>query len=300
MPPPNYLRLAWTNTLHDSAGGTALAGLGEYYGLPKPGFMSPEAFRRFLGASAEAYRGLPNPTQFALEGALSDFATTLTVTLDPSRPSQLVSASAEFTQALVGRWVRIPAYGLFMVSGPADMAASATPGEVLDLATRATSYWQAPDWSTLPGQLNVEAEFLAFYVVEDQAGPGQTNGDVTGTVTVYLWPDVIEGVPPTFMLPYDESIGPLDPADYPTVVSGAVPYVPIIGDPPDNRPAGQPYGGILLADATAESGIASGEGPFALYLASDDSLPGLVETFQDALTAPIKMRILRLPTVEIP
>ena len=89
----------------------------------------------------------------------------------------------------------------------------------------------------------------------------------------------------------------IDPADYPGVVDGSVPYEPIIGDPPDNRPAGQPYGGILLANAQASGDPTAG--PFPAFLASDDSLPELVTTFRNALPAPIKMRIVRLPTVEI-
>lgn len=193
--PPSELRTAWNNTLVTHASGANLDALATQYGITRPSFITRTAWRRALEACALAYRGCPNPTQFFLEGALSDFAVVLTVTLDPSRPTQLYSAGAEFYQALVGRLVRIPDYGLFRVGGPQTVT-----GETLDLVTVATSYWQVPDWTVLPSPVNVEVEFLAFFTKEDQNGPpSQTLGDNSGTLTVCLFPDVIEGVPPTFI-----------------------------------------------------------------------------------------------------
>lgn len=300
MPGPiSRLRAFWNQTLVNYASGEGLDALAAQYGLVRPSYISRTAWRRALEAGALGYRGAPNITQFFLEGALSDYAVNLSVVLDPSRPGQLYSPGAEFTQALVGRLVRIPDWGLFFVEGPPDVTVTVGPSEILTLAPVATAYWQAPDWSSLPSPVTVEAEFLAFYLKEDQAGAGADIGDTSGTLTVVVWPDVLTGVAPTFMQPYDSSIGPLNPADYPTVVSGAVESAPIPGPPPDPRPADEPYGGIMLANA-GEGGnpLTPTTGPFPLFLASDSVLPELAQVMASLLPAPIKCVFYRLPEWE--
>lgn len=195
--PISRIRSAWNATLFTHSTGKDQDALGAMFGLPRPSTISRAAWRRALLAAGLGYRGEPSCTWFFIEGALSDYAVDLTVVLDPSRPTQLVSPTAEFTQDLVGRFVRLPAYGLFRVQGPEDV--DTYYSERLDLVPYATSYWQAPDWSTLVAPLEVEASFLPFDVREDQRGRGQTVGDDSGTTTVYLYSDELQGVPPTFM-----------------------------------------------------------------------------------------------------
>lgn len=196
--PVSRIRMAWNATLVTHASGYEQDALGAFYGLPRPHFISRAAWRRALLAAALGYRGTPNCTQFFLEGALADYAVNLSVVLDPSRPTQLFSPGAEFTQDLVGRFVRIPDWGLFRVEGPYDVSDSFN--EILTLSPYETARWQKPDWSVLPSPITVAAEFLAFDIVENQIGPSsQTVGDTTGTTTVYVFGDALEGVPPTFM-----------------------------------------------------------------------------------------------------
>ena len=300
MPGPiSQLRAAWNQTLVNYASGADLDALAALYGLPRPSYISRTAWRRALEAAALGYRGSPNCTQFFLEGALSDYATTLSVVLDPSRPLRLYSPGAEFTQSLVGRLVRIAGRGLFFVEGPEDVTATVGPNEILTLAPIATAYWDAPDWTSLASPITVEAEFLAFYLKEDQAGAGSDIGDVSGTLTVMVWPDVIEGVAPTFLLPYGSDLGPLNPADYPTVVSGAVEYAPIPGPPPDPRPPGEPKGGIMLENAAANGNpLTPSTGPFPLFLASSTVFSELVLAAANLLPAPIKIQFYRMPEWE--
>lgn len=202
--PTSRIRSAWNATLFTHATGAGQDALGTLYGLKRPASISRTAWRKALLAAGMGYRGEPSCTWFFLEGALSDYATDLTVVLDPSRPTQLVSPTAEFTQDLVGRFVRIEAYGLFRVEGPEDV--TTTFNEVLTLVPFATSYWQAPDWSSLEAPLEVEASFLAFDLREDQRGYGQEIGDDSGTSIVYVFSDELQMVPPTFLqegLSYD-------------------------------------------------------------------------------------------------
>lgn len=296
MPGPiSSLRAAWNDTLVNYTGGADLDALAQTLGIPRPSYLSRTAWRRALEAAAYAYRGAPNITQFFLEGALSDYATTLSVVLDPSRPTQLYSPDAEFTQALVGRFVRIADYGLFRVGGPEDVTLTVGPNEILDLVATPTPSWDVPDWTSLEAPITVDAEFLAFFAVEDQAGPpSQALGDESGTLTVYIYPDVLEGVAPTFLLPYDSSIGALNPLDYPTVVSGAAEYVAIPGNPPSVRPVGQPIGGYLLANAETDGEDGDGGGPFPLFLATSAVFGELVAAMANVLPAPLKVRFIRL------
>lgn len=301
MPAPiSLLRSTWNQTLTTHASGEGLDALASQYGLVRPSYISRTAWRRALAAGALGYRGAPNITEWFLEGALSDYSTTVSVVLDPSRPAQLWSPGAAFTQDLVGRLVRVPGWGLYYVAGPEDVTLTVGPNEILTLASLATAYWAAPDWSPLAAPVSVDAEFLPFYLKEDQAGPPeQAQGDESGTLTVCVWPTVLEGVAPTFMQPYDSSIGALNPADYPTVVSGAVESAPIPGPPPDPRPVDEPYGGVMLADAQANGNpLTPTTGPFPLFLASDTVFAELATTMANMLPAPIKVRFYRLPEWE--
>lgn len=192
------IRSAWNATLVTHASAEDLDKLAKFYGLGRPSFISRTAWRRALIAGALAYRGTPNITQFFLEGALADYSVTISVKLDPSRPTQLFSPGGEFTQDLIGRLVRLTDYGLFRVIGPADI--DTYSGEVVDLEPHGTSQWQAPDWSQLDAIETADAEFLAFDIREDQVGPSsQTIGDTTGTTTVYVFSSELEGVPATFI-----------------------------------------------------------------------------------------------------
>ncbi len=279
-------------------GGADLDVLAAQLGLPRPSYLSRTAWRKALVAAAYAQRGDPNITQFFLEGALYDFTTTLEVVLDPSRPTQLYSPAAEFTQNLVGRFVRITGYGLFRVGGPEDVTASVGPNEILDLVAFPNPAWTTPDWTTLDAPTTVTAEFLPFFVVENQAGPpDQALGDETGTVTIYIYPDVLEGVAPTFLLPYDTSIGVLNPLDYPDVVDGIVEYEAIPGNPPSVRPVGQPIGGYMLANAATNGEDGDDTGPFPLFLASNNVFAELQAVMANVLPAPLKTRFVRLPEV---
>lgn len=301
MPAPiSLLRSTWNQTLTTHASGEGLDVLAAQYGIVRPSYISRESWREALKAGAMGYRGTPNITQFFLEAALYDFSTPLSVVLDPSRPLQLYSSAGEFTQDLVGRLVRVPGWGLYYVAGPEDVTLTVGPNEILTLAPVATSYWDAPDWSSLASPVSVDAVFLPFLVKEDQAGPSTSSpGDVSGTLTVLIWPSVLEGVAPTFMQPYDASIGALNPADYPTVVSGAVESAPIPGPPPNPRPVGEPYGGIMLASAQSNGNpLTPTTGPFPLFLASNTVFAELAQTMANMLPAPIKVRFFRLPEWE--
>ncbi len=299
MPGPiSQLRAAWNDTLVNYTGGADLDALASQLGLPRPSYISRTAWRRALEAAGYAQRGDPNITQFFLEGALSDYATTLSVVLDPSRPTQLYSPSAEFTQALVGRFVRIAAYGLFRVGGPEDVTATVGPNEILDLVAVANPAWDVPDWTTLTAPEAVDAEFLAFFPVENQAGPpSQALGDESGTLTVYVYPDVLEGVAPTFLLPYDTSIGVLNPLDYPDVVDGIVEYEVIPGNPPSVRPVGQPVGGYMLANAETDGEDGDDTGPYPLFLASNTVLGEVAAAMYNLLPTSLKVTFVRLPEV---
>ncbi len=282
------LRDARNAALVTHASGSQQDFLGNRLGLPRPGFISRTAWRRALVA-ANGYRGLPNAAQFFLEGALSDYATKLQVVLDPSRPMQLRSPSAEFTQDLVGRMVRLDGWGLFRVIGPADVSIAPFRFELLDLCPIVTASWGAPSWQGLVAPVEVDAEFHAFLVREDQAGPrSQTIGDVSGTATVYVYPEVAEALPPTFLLPEEDIDPPVEDEEetYPLALDP---------QPPDDRPEGMPLGGILLEDESEEGGNGEPEGPFPIFLGSDFVLEALTECMRAMCALGFKAVFKRLP-----
>lgn len=263
------------------AAGEQIDALGTRLGVPRPPYLTRTAWRRAISA-ANSYRTEPNAFQFFLEGALSDFATLLEVVLDPSRPNQIVSPSAEFTQDLVGRTVRLAGYGLFRVVGPADVTATPFRSEILALCEVETPSWQVPSWQDLAAPVEVGAEFHAFLVREDQAGPStQTVGDESGTVTVYVYPEAHTPVPPSFLLPLQEGLpepeeeGDLDP------------------QPASNWPDGVPYGSGLLVDDT----IIESDEVWPFFLAADGIMPELVFAMENMLDAGFKVKFRPLPTL---
>lgn len=274
--------MAWNEQLPQKAAGPWLDDLAARYGFVRPPYITRKAWRRALFVGAESVRGPHNITQGFLEGALSDIAITLTVTLDPSRPSQLVSAAFEFTQDLVMRFVRIEPYGLFRVTGPYDVDDGTMPLGILELCPFATSYWDAADFSALPAQIDVTAEFLGFDIIENQAGPTGQLGDTSGTVTVFVYGDVY-GTPPTFLTPPDDLPAP-DPGDYPD------PPEPIVPDPGDDIPVGMPTPGFLIPDDDAPSGDVA-----PIYLASDATLSDLGVAVKSLLPTGLKVRFKQFP-----
>ena len=261
------------------ASGRQVDELGARLGVPRPPYITRTAWRRAI-AAANSYRTEPNAFQFFLEGALSDFATTLQVVLDPSRPNRIISPAAEFTQELVGRTVRLDGYGLFRVVGPVDVTATPFRSELLELCELETPSWGAPSWQGLAAPVEVEAEFHAFLVREDQAGPStQSVGDESGTVTVYVYPEAHTPVPPSFLLPLQDGLpepvaeGDLDP------------------QPASNWPAGVPYGsGLLIDDALIES-----DDVWPFFLAADGVMPELVFAMENMLDAGFKVKFRPLP-----
>jgi hypothetical protein len=282
------LRDARNALLATHVSGTELDDFVRKRGVPRPSFISRTAWRRALHA-AMGYRGHPNCTQFFLEGALSDWAIKLEVVLDPSRPSQLYSPGAEFTQDLVGRLVRIPSHGLFRVCGPADVDTPPFRHEILDLVTVATPEWDVPGWADLDAPVAVEAEFLAFLIREDQAGPRtQSRGDVSGTTTVYLYPEVSESVPVTVLFEEPE----VDPEELPPE-----PEEPD-ADPVEVDPQPEEIGPVELENggAIVEGGVEAEppSGPFPAIIASDvfDSLEAAC---REVLATGFKLQMRPLP-----
>ncbi len=284
------LRDARNAALVTHASGSQQDFLGSRFGVPRPAFISRTAWRRALLA-ANGYRGLPNAAQFFLEGALSDWATKLQVVLDPSRSMQIRSPGAEFTQDLVGRMVRIDGWGLFRVVGPPDVSVAPFRYEILDLCEIATASWGVPSWESLTAPVEVDAEFHAFLIREDQAGPrSQTIGDVSGTATVYVYPEVAAALPPTFLLPEEDIDPPVEDEEetYP---------LPLDPQPPDDRPADMPLGGILLEDETEDGGGGGPDGPFPIFLADDYVLEALTESMRAMVALGFKVRFVQLPAV---
>ncbi len=285
------LRDARNSALITHASGPQIDELGERAGLPRPYFVSRGAWRRTVHA-ANAYRGLPNCTQFVLEGMLHDWHTRLNVVLDPSRPTQLVSPGAEFTQALVGRTVRIPEYGLFRVVGPYNVNTAPFRNEILDLCTIETPSWSVPNWETLEAPTALEAEFHAFLVREDQAGPRmQTLGDESGTVTIYVYPEVVAEAPPTFLQELPDGLADPgevdDEAEYPELLDA---------QPADDWPEGVPSGGWLV-DSNDDDGIIGDapDGPWPAFIATDEVLLGLRESMRAVLSTGFKARFVPFP-----
>ncbi len=232
------------------------------------------------------YRGLPNCTQFFLEGALSDWATALRVVLDPSRPTQLFSPEAAFTQDLVGRLVRVPGWGLYRVGGPEDVSVAPFRYEILELVEVATASWSVPNWATLTAPTEVEVEFLAFHVREDQAGPSaQTLGDTSGTATVYLYPEVVDDLPWTFA--YEHVELEVDPPS-----EGETEPVPIDPQPSEPWPEEMPSAGFVVADGDV---VDLPEGTYPAFALADELLFELRDAWRNIVVAGAKLRFVRFP-----
>lgn len=250
-------------------------------GLPRPAGFTRNAWRKALLA-ANSYRGHPVPVQRFLEAAFSDWATTFDVVLDPSRPTELFSPGAEFTQDLVGRTVRINGT-LYKVTGPPDLSAHLQPGEVLELCPIATAGWAAADWSGLFAPESASAEFHAFLLREDQAGPRtQLVGDVSGTSIVYVWPEVQTACPPSWLLEAEDLPGDV-------TEEGA-----LSPQPASNLPEGmEPQGWIMALDE--EIDWTEEGGPTPLFLGGDDLLDALEIMARQLLAVGFKLKFRRLP-----
>jgi hypothetical protein len=256
--------------------------LGVRIGLPRPSGFSRLAWRKALWA-ANAYRGHPVPLQRLLEGVFSDWAKVLTVVLDPSRPTSLYSPGAEFTEDLVGRTVRIEG-SLYRVIGPPDFSQEVFAGEILDLCPVETASWCVPDWSGLPAPRSTSAEFHAFMLREDQAGPRtQAVGDVSGTAIVYVWPEVQAAMPPTFLLEAQALPG--------GVTSEGV----LSPQPPNIWPSGMSPAGWILDPSESDPVWTETGGPTPCFLASDDVLEAIEALARQLLPVGFKLKIRRLP-----
>lgn len=271
------------------ASGEGLDELARRRGVPRPPGISREAWAKALHA-AMGFRGTPNCVQFFLEGALWDWAIRLKVLLDPSRPHQLYSPGAEFNQGLAGRFVRIQGRGLFRVLSGQVVDKPPFNNEVLELEPTGCPDWDAPNWAGLDAPVEVDAEFLAFMIREDQAGPRtQTHGDETGTLTVYLYPEVGVSGPVTVL--FEEPI--VDPEDLPPESEDpdAEP-VEIDPQPEEIGPPELTDGGAIVFED--DDSPPPPEGPYPAIISSDIN-EDLAEAAQNMLATGFKWRFRPFP-----
>ncbi len=260
---------ALRDTVVGLAEGAALDRLSSLWGAPRPAGYERSAWRKALQTVALGARGTPGVTMGFLLGALSALEESFAVTLDPSAPQRITAAggAGAFTQLHVGRMVLIDGV-IYRTVGPQDVATDGG-GAYLDLARVGTSRWAASDWSGLDAVTSATARFPIFDVEEPSPGP------------VY-WPNGLHETTPG------------EPCLVEVRVFGQgfdwapATYVQTAGE---DRPAGQPFGGHVQADALEGSDTVLG--PHPPYLTGGEVLASLRDTIDLLLAAGVRVRFVR-------
>lgn len=213
----SQLRRMINMTLVTHADGAPLDALSRHWGFPRPHFIGAAPWRAFLKVVCYGKRATGTVFFDAVDAALGEYALSLTVQMDPDEPARLYSPSNAFRQDHVGRYIRIPGYGIFRSVGPVSVAD--VSGSYVDLCPIATRNWQAADWSSLADVTTVEdALILPFEIHEPTPGPGNsttsTDAGITpgdpAVVRVYVFGGPDSVVPPTYIQSGDAKIFTVD------------------------------------------------------------------------------------------
>lgn len=244
---------AFRDTTIRKSTGPAFRLICRHYGIPWDRSIPEASWRAAVRANALGPRGTPGAVLQFVEAVLGQWSTVIPCSIDPATPSRLTADTpGAFTQAHVGRWVRLSAAvggGLYHVSGPSDIATSS--GDWVTLNPVGTAYWASSDgFSSLAGVTDVEATVLAWTAREPSPSRGQPHPQEKRCLyEVFVYEDSFY-VPPTYMQ-----------------TSGA-------------RPAGEPFGGQVQANEISEAGDQV-DGPFPPYLTGG----GVLQTTQGILDA---------------
>ena len=257
---------AWRGTLTHLAEDEDLDSLADIYGIPRPRIVGRGPWRKVLAALAYGPRGLPRGTMHFLIAALDAYHEQLAVELRPDQPTRLYATAGVFEQRHVGRWVLIDER-VYKIVGPPDVAADSA-GAWVELCDVKSGYTWAANWSLLKETTAATATILCF--VYQATTPGPIRDDAprgtyfgrAANLDVWLWEDRVGEIPPTYLL--DDGV---------------------------DRPAGMPFGGHLLEDATVDGDQV--DGPFPIYL-WDSQVLTPIEHVLDLLTAAqVSVRFIR-------
>ncbi len=272
------IELALRDTLWSRANAGAFDRLARLHHIPRPGFFSVEAWRRFGRAVLWGPRGTPGSTFDALEGLWSDSTETIAVTLATANPDRVTGAAGAFGVKHLHRLVRlrfIRASSVpFDVGAPVSdhpyisrvffsVGPALTSGQTsayLELSEVATSYWEGAAWDRGEDEIHpsyqaATLEVLPFLLTEPT--PGADVGTPAGPygapleVQIHVERSAVV-IPPTYLL---------DP--------GGVDRATV--------DASMPGGGIIMdqfniddVSPTPPTGGNQTTGPYPVYLAGDE------------------------------
>ena len=271
LQPFSQIERAHRDTLISKAEGEALDRLSRLYGVPRPPPLNSSYWRRALQAAALGPRDRPG-TFFEVLCALMEPWTEQTLTtcdIDTASPTKLIGgtpAGNAWNCSHMGRLIEVIGKGVFWSTG--------VSGSDLLLSPISTSYWKGAGWKE--DESGVSVRILPFWWK-----------DSGGIVDVYVDAEIVS-IPPTYIQ--------ADAADADSYMSeGAL----VVGDGvDDDRPAGQPIGGALLADATEPIidyldglGYPRGVFPGPIYLSGIDVLPTYAALLDSLCASGIQVRI---------
>lgn len=248
---------AFRDTLVHKAEGRAFDALAGFYGFRRLTTFSTVAnWRKALRLVALGPRGTPAMVVGALEGALTAQSRVYAVNLHPASPfvaTYVSGPNGGFKRQDVRRLCRIAwSAGSFLYwsSNPSFVTDPNLVSPTIAFADFKAGFWKKADWSSLAGQESATLTILPF-VVKDCADP----------CVVEVLVEALTTSPPTYLQP-DDGL----------------------------RPAGQPWGGHLLADATKNGnlvqtlalGAAPGD-PYGIYL--DDGVAADLAAVLDGICA---------------
>ena len=257
---------AWRSTLVHLAEDEDLDSLADIYGIPRPRIVDRGPWREVLAELAYGPRGLPRGTMHFLIAALDAYHEQLSVELRPDEPTRLYATAGAFEQRHVGRWVLVDDR-VYNIVGPADVAATSA-GAWVELCAVKTAYWWPANWSLHPAIVTTTATILCF--VYQATTPSPLRDDVprgtyfgrSANLDVWIWEDRVGSIPPTYLL--DAGVA---------------------------TPAGMPFGGHLLEDATVDGDQV--DGPFPIYLWDPQVLTPLERVLDLLTAAQVTVRFLR-------
>lgn len=279
------LEQAQRDLLIHSAQDDSFRRLAEFYGFTYQYGFQEGSWRRALKELAYGRRGTKRTTFDVVRHCLRQYDEVFKVKIDRAYPNIMEFSEAvtepslsAFEHRHVNRYISTP-WGIVRAVAPNMPGCT---NLMVELCPIDTFYWKGAteqfwpqDWE-LGQQYEFEARFLPFEYYEWQPGPvlsstaDKTIADADGYhygepcyIDVFVFGDLLQPVPATYLQPD----GIATPADV-------------------------PYGGQLLPDEF-QRGNPLGNGPYPLYLVSQDVFEGLRDQIQASLAAGVELRMRR-------
>lgn len=256
--PLSQLEKGWrATTIHESEG-TDFDRVAKLFRVPRPDGWKISSWRESVQGVGWGPRALYGGVRLFLEGAFKHLEKSKAVTWATANPDRLVSGTNDFTNADIGRDVRIsgdPAlYRIVDVHGSGSHAT---------LATNFTARWAGASWAA---DGSGTATIYGFRTKVMTPGPDDHDDhDGYGLLLIEVFESDVGTVPPTYILPRATS-----------------------------TPVGMPNGGHVVPRSDRSNPTNASAGPFPIYLTSRNDFKQLAAVLEDVVAAGIRPVIHRL------